>query len=182
MRQCLWALIQHAITVSAAAGVHAFVLSFYVLFMSACSFRRTKRRSYIRVWVSRLPCGSMWFRSLEVEVNSRTPLRTPPTPSVGVVRGPLSDSLTESRGAYVKLLQTACQYFPRAGGSGGGAARVIRSGAANESRQLVSAEAARQTPTAPPRRAGHPRVARVLQSPPIIRECAQLSGGLHERR
>lgn len=108
-------------------------------------------------------------------------MRTPPTPLVGVV-DPLSDSLTESRDIYVKLLHSVCQYFPRVCRSGGGAARVIRSGVANESRQLVSAELARQTPTAPPRWAGHPRVARVLQSPSIIRESAQLSGGLHERR
>lgn len=59
-----------AITVSVAAGVHTFILSLYVFFMSTYSFRSIKRWFYIHDWVSRLPSGSIWFRSLEVEVNS----------------------------------------------------------------------------------------------------------------
>lgn len=57
-----------AITVSAAAGVHTFILS--VFFMPTYSFRWIKRWFYIHDWALWLPSGSIWFRSLEVEVNS----------------------------------------------------------------------------------------------------------------
>lgn len=95
---------------------------------------------------------------------------------------PPSHIRTENHDIYVKLLHTVCQYFPRVCRSGCSPACVICSSVTNESRQLVSTELARPTSTAPPQWFGHPWVARVLQSPSIIREPAELSGGLREWR
>lgn len=159
-------LCSASIAVSVAASVHTFILSFFVFFMSIYSFRPIKRQFYLQALVSLL-WRWRWLVRPTWEL----------TPS-----SPLSDNLAENHDTHVKLLHTVCQYFPRVCRSGCGTACVIRGSVTDESGQLVSAELAQQTSTAPPWWAGHPRVAGVLQSPSIVRESAGLSGGLHERR
>lgn len=154
----------------AAAGVHTFILSFYLFFMPIYSFGPIKRQ----VCVGALASHPRRVEAAGQDRRSSSPLHLP------LLRKKKQKPVTP-------LCEIAplcvCQYFfPRVCGSGGGAARVVRGGVTDESRQLVSAQLARQTSTAPARWAGHPRVADVFQSPSIVREPAGLSGGLRERR